>query len=104
MNLEDQRLEAKLSHALRRENPPEGFAERVVLQARTAREKRWETPRPRFRLLWPAATLAAATALMLSISIEYRNLQEARAGRLTIQALQMASEELNSARDQILSK
>jgi hypothetical protein len=94
-NLEDQ-----LRDALQRQDPSAGFAERVIHRAAL----RAEPPRPRFRLLWPAATLAGTAALMLSISIEYRNLQEARAGRLTIQALQIASEELNTARDQILSK
>lgn len=103
-NLEDQ-----LRKALRREDPPEGFAERIILQAKAAREQRWESPRPRFRLLWPAATVAATTALVLSISIEYRAVyqeraQEERAGRQAIQALQIASEKLNMARNKVLNE
>ncbi len=98
-NLEDQ-----LRKALRREDPPEGFAERVILQAKAAREQRWESPRPRFRLLWPAATVVATTALVLSISIEYRSLREERAAKQAIQALQIASEELNLARNKVLNQ
>jgi hypothetical protein len=98
-NLEDQ-----IREALRRQEPSEGFAQRVVVQSALQATRRLEMPRPRFRLLWPAATVAATTALVLSISIEYHSFQEERAGRLAIQALQIASEELNAARDRILTQ
>jgi len=99
-NLEDQ-----LRQALQREAPPEGFAERVFLQAESARvQRRQVTPRPRFRLLWPAATFAATLALVFSISIEYRAMEEERAGRQVIQALSIASEELNIARNKALEQ
>jgi hypothetical protein len=105
-NLEKSKnLEVELRKALRREAPPEGFAERVVYQATSARtQQRRETPQPRFRFLWPAATVAATTALVFSISIEYRSFQEERAGRQAIQALQIASEELNMARNKVLNQ
>jgi hypothetical protein len=54
--------------------------------------------------LWPAVSVAAAAALVLSISVQYRNLEEERAARQTIQALRMASEELNIARDKVLNQ
>jgi len=103
-NLEDRPWKPSLGRRYRREAPPEGFAERVILQAKAAREQRWESPRPRFRLLWPAATVVATTALVLSISIEYRAIREERAGRQAIQALQIASEELNLARNKVLNE
>jgi hypothetical protein len=94
-------LENQLRDALRRQDPPAGFAERVVFRASAQRP---ETPRPRFRLLWPATALTATVALVLSISIEYRAIREERAARQTIQALQIVSEELNAARDQIVNQ
>jgi hypothetical protein len=100
-NLEDQ-----IRDALRRRDPPEGFADRVLVQCtlRSQAALRAATPQPRFRLLWPAATVAATTALVLSISIEYHSLQEQWAGRQAIQALQIASEELNTARNKVLNQ
>ncbi len=106
----DKNLETQLREALRRQDPPEGFAERVVLEAESARaQRRRETPRPRFPLLWPAATFAATLALVFSISVEYRavyqeKVQEERAGRQVIQALRIASEELNIARNKALEQ
>jgi hypothetical protein len=96
MNLED-----KLREALQRQDPPDGFAQRVAARVLRARQS---PPRGRSRLLWPAVSVAAAAALMLSISVQYRNFQEERAARQTIQALQIASEELNIARDKVLNQ
>jgi hypothetical protein len=101
-------LENELRKALRREEPSEGFAERVVLQAESARAERREALQPRLRRLWPAASLAATSVLVLSVSIEYRavhqeRIQEERAGRQAIQALRIASEKLNTARNKILN-
>jgi hypothetical protein len=107
MSLKDQHLEAELRQALQRREPPEGFAERVLQRAESAPPLRAQVPR--FRLLWPAAALAAATALVLSISSEYRAVQERQtqeeqAGQQVIQALRIASEELNIARNKVLNK
>jgi hypothetical protein len=109
MNLEDQ-----LREALRRQDPPEGFAERVIQQAGPAagREKVQfgERPRRRFRARlgfqgwWPAVSVAAAAMLVFSVSLEYRRVQEERAGRQAVQALQIASEKLNIVRDKVLNK
>ncbi|HEY1760849.1 MAG TPA: hypothetical protein VGG72_36100 [Bryobacteraceae bacterium] len=92
-------LETKLREAFRRQDPPAGFAERVVYQAGQPHR-----PRPRHRLLWPAAAFAAAAALVFSFALEYRSLQEERAGLQTIEALQIVSQELNAARDKVLDQ
>jgi hypothetical protein len=96
MNLED-----NLREALQRQSPPDGFGQRVASRVLQARQ---DPPRRRARLLWQAVSVAAAAALVLSISVQYRNLQEERAARQTIQALQMASEELNIVRDKVLNQ
>jgi len=95
-------LENRLRQALQRETPSEDFAERVILRAESAQSPR--APRPRFRLLWPAVSVAATAAVVFSISTEYRSFQEERAGRQAIQALQIASEELNIARNKALNQ
>ncbi len=73
------RLEDALREALRREEPPEGFAERVLEAARGRRgeaavRRRWfEMP----RLRWAAAF--AAVAIILSAGgLEYRKQREER--------------------------
>lgn len=96
MNIED-----KLREALQRRDAPEGFAQR--LGGRVLRTRQ-DPPHRRSRLLWPAVSVAAAAALVLSISVQYRSFQEERAARQTIQALQIASEELNLARDKVLNQ
>ena len=101
MNFSDQRLEDRLREALQREAPPEGFAERVILHAGTEARP---AKKPRFRLLWPAVSVAATAVLLFSISIQYRSYQEERAGRQTIEALRLVSEELNTARDKIVNQ
>jgi len=100
MNLEDQ-----LKEALRREEPPEGFAERVIRQAGPARAQFREKPRkPRFRWwTWPAVATVAATMAM-SVAVEYRRAQEAEAGRQAILAIQIVAEELNMAQNEVLNK
>jgi hypothetical protein len=104
----NENLEDQIRGALRRQDPPEGFAERIVHQAESARAERREALQPGLRRLWPAATLAATSVLVLSVSIEYRavrqeRIQEERAGRQAIQALRIASEKLNTARNKILN-
>ncbi len=102
MNLDD-----RLREAFRRDDPPEGFAER--LRERIAREpiapareikRRVEAP-PRqswFRWVWlPASACAVLTAVLFSVAISNRHVEEERAGRQAIQALQIASQKLNLA-------
>jgi hypothetical protein len=95
-NLTNENLETKLREALRPQQPSTGFAERVIRQAESG--QRPVTIRPRYRLLWPAA-FAAAAALVFSVSVEYRSLEEQRAGQQAIEALQIASDALNTARN-----
>jgi hypothetical protein len=109
MNLEDE-----LREALRREDAPEGFAERVIGQAGPARaqfRERGVKQRSRWRLQWwtlPAAAAVAATAVM-SVAMEYRRAQEQQAreeqaGRQAIMAIQIVAEELNMAQAEVLNK
>jgi|HubBroStandDraft_6_1064221.scaffolds.fasta_scaffold1332819_2 hypothetical protein len=103
MNLEDE-----LRDALRREDPPEGFAERVIGQAGPARVQ-FREHRPKQRLwrfqwwTWPAVAAVAATVVM-SVAVEYRRAQEERAGRQAIMAIQIVAEELNMAQNEVLNK
>lgn len=89
MNLEDQ-----LRNALQRQDPPEGFAERVIGRAARQRTPRW---------VWPALA-AIAAAVMLSIAGEYRRAQEERAGQQAIMAIRMVADELNMAQNEVLNK
>jgi anti-sigma-K factor RskA len=102
------KLEDQLRNALRREDPPEGFAERVIQQAGPVRAQlRQASPKRGFwrasPWLWPAVAAMAAT-LVLSVSIQYRRAQEERAGKQAIYALQIVAEELNMARSEVLDK
>ena len=102
MNLDD-----RLRDALRRGDPPEGFAERLrerisqepIAPAREIHRRVEEPPRQSwFRWVWlPASACAALTAVLFSVAISNRHVQEERAGRQAIQALQIASEKLNLA-------
>jgi hypothetical protein len=100
MNLEDE-----LRGALRREEPSEGFAERVIGQAGPARAQfRDRRVTARFRWWrWPAVATVAATVTM-SIAVEHRRAQEAEAGRQAIMAIQIVAEELNMAQNEVLNK
>lgn len=106
MNLPDRfDLEAELRQALWRQDPPEGFAERVIQQAGPARAQ-FQAPerRRRFRLLWPSVSVAAAAVLAVSGAVEYRHVQEERAGRQAIEALQILAEGLNLAQIEVLNQ
>lgn len=99
MNLEDQ-----LRDALRREDPPEGFADRVMQSlphgsARKEIPSQQEPRKPRFRWIWPAAAFATAVTMVFSVAVENRRRAEERAGRQAILALQIAAEKLNLARE-----
>jgi hypothetical protein len=99
MNLEDQ-----LRDALRREDPPEGFAERVIREAGPARVQFRRAPARRtLPWLWPAVA-AVAAALVLAVSVQYRRAQEERAGKQVVYALQIVAEELNMAQSEVLDK
>ena len=87
MNLEDQ-----LRSALRRENPPAGFAGRTVARAQSTAPK---------RLMW-ATGIAAMLAIGFVAQFEYRQMQAERAGREAVIALRIASEKLNLTRDKLL--
>ena len=98
-------LERELREALQRQQAPEGFAERVIERAgpgqtafhRAAPRRRW--------LLWPSVSFAAAAAaLVLSMTVEYRHRQEEEAGRQAILALRIASQKLNMARDKVINR
>jgi hypothetical protein len=106
MNYFGTNLEDRLREALRRQDPPEGFAERVIQQAGPARAQALRIePKWRMRRLWPAVSFAAAAAaVMFSITVENRHRQEEEAGRQAILALRIASQKLNMVRDKVLNK
>lgn len=104
MSLEDQ-----LRNALRREDPSEGFAERVIRQAgpapaalRPTTQPGNKTPAQSWRWLMSAA---AAAALVFAISTQqHRQTQAEAAGRQAVQALQVVAQELNFAQNEVLNK
>jgi len=108
MNLDD-----RLRDAFRREDPPEGFAERLrerisqepIAPAREIKRK-VEAPRTNswFRWMVPASAFAALTAVLFSVAISNRRIEEERAGRQAVQALQIASEKLNLVRSKVLNQ
>jgi hypothetical protein len=101
MNLENQ-----LRDALRRQDPPEGFAERAIRQTGPAAARfRRVQPKPRFRWLWAALpAVAMAATLVLALSVQHRRAQEEQAGKQAIYALQIVAEELNMAQNEVLNK
>lgn len=98
-------LEHELRQTLKRQEPSEGFAERVIERAGPA-ETAFQRAAPKRRwLLWPSASFAAAAAaLVLSLTMEYRHRQEEEAGRQAILALRIASQKLNMARDKVINR
>jgi len=101
MNLEDH-----LREALRREDPPEGFAERVIQRAGSFGAPVRVVAPQRKRFVWfPAVSFAAAAAgVVLSVSVEYRHKQEEEAGRQAMTALRIASQKLSLVRDKVANK
>jgi len=94
MNLEDE-----LRAALRREEPPPGFAERVVARARI--RKPGSVLRP--RLAW-ALAMAAMLAILFGVTAELRQKKAERAGRDAVIALRIAAEKLNATRAKALRR
>jgi hypothetical protein len=101
-------LEEKLRQALRREDPPPGFAERVFAKIPTRPRGWWETLRSYFQA--PLLRWAIAGAFTFSLVIggvlerqrrERLRAEEALAGMQVMQALRIASTELNTARRKV---
>ncbi|HMD71208.1 MAG TPA: hypothetical protein VKF41_07685 [Bryobacteraceae bacterium] len=87
-------LEEELRKALRREEPPAGFAERVLARAAAQAEepaRRWWRF-PRMRL----ATLAACAVLLVAAGAGYRQWQGETAKQKTLLALGIAGGELHA--------
>jgi len=71
------RLEDELRNAMRREEPPEGFAERLLARASARKQSLWAGIFAARGLRW---ALAGAMCLVLVVSsIEYRRAKEERA-------------------------
>ncbi len=71
------RLEDELRNAMRREEPPEGFAERVLARASEKRQSVWTGVFASRQLRW---ALAGALCLVLVVSgVEYKRAKEERA-------------------------
>lgn len=101
-------LDDELQNMLKRKEPPEGFAERVLARLETAPPKRnlirrtihlWRRP----VLRW--ITVAAACLLLVAGIARYQHQQRVRAqaeqaSRQAIQALEIARAELNTALEQ----
>ena len=92
MNLDDE-----LKSALRREDAPLGFTQRVVARARTK-------PIPKtamFRMIW-AAGIAAMLVIGFTAVSEYRQVKAERAASQAVVALRIAAAKLNMTRDKVL--
>ena len=94
MNLEDE-----LRSALRRGDPPLGFTQRVVAQARSGPARKFAMP----RMIW-AAGLAAMLVIGFAVTSEVRQLKAARAGRDAVLAIRITAEKLNMTRDKVLRR
>jgi len=93
-------FEEQLRRALRRREPPEGFAERVLAKAATLR-----TPKPKPRWRWALA--AAATVLITAAGLQYHQEREMRirgerAKEQVVVALQFAGAQVHLAQQKVL--
>ena len=102
------RLEDALRDALRREDPPEGFAERVLARvgspAPAAASGPWERLAGWFWLPAMRVATAGALSVVLATGILYQHARQARAEaarRQVIVALRITSETLESVREQV---
>jgi hypothetical protein len=92
MNLDDE-----LRSAMRREDPPLGFTQRVVARAQSK-----PVQRPgMFRMIW-AAGLAAMLVIGFTAASEYRQFKAERAASQAVVALRIAAAKLNMTRDKVL--
>jgi hypothetical protein len=94
------RLEDRLRRALRREEPPEGFAARVVAAAEAQaarRASRWDWLRPHsFR--WAAALAACLVLLAAGLALERQRQRENRARGEAAKAQVMQALRITGAR------
>jgi hypothetical protein len=99
-------LDDELRHALRREEPPAGLAERVLRRVADGRPPQQQMRRPRRFIAW-----AAAAALVAAVAggIQYRAIQEDREERArgeaakeqVVQALRLAGSKLQLVQTKI---
>jgi len=92
MNLDDE-----LKSALRREDAPLGFTQRVVARARTKPIRKTAM----FRMIW-AAGIAAMLVIGFTAASEYRQVKAERAASQAVVALRIAAAKLNMTRDKVL--
>jgi hypothetical protein len=95
-------LEHEIRSALRRQDPPEGFAERVLRQTPMPPAALRTAPR-RFGWAW-AAAVAAMLVMAFAASVQYRQLQQKHAAEEAVQALQIVADELSSAQNEVLNQ
>ncbi len=95
------RLEDQLRTALRRQEPPAGFAKRVLARATAETRVIGFT---RKRLLWLAAASLTAALAGSAISAGIHRRQEETAGRQALLALRIAAEKLDAARAKVLRR
>jgi len=88
-------LKRELRVALRREEPPEGFAERVL--ARAAQRTEAPVVSPWWRFPWmPLVSVTACAALVVLAGAGYREWQGQMARQRTLEALAFAGGELHT--------
>ena len=91
-------LENELRSALRRREPPEGFAARVLARAQSPRSSmkiragRW---------LWAGAAIAATVTLVAVPAARRHRAEGALAGRRAVVALRITAEKLNGVRSRV---
>lgn len=94
------RFEEQLRAALRRQDPPPGFADRVLERTATPAVRvmpaRWQ------RVLWASGAIAAALAVVWVSASTYQHSKEEKVARQAELALRIAAEKLNLARAQVL--
>ncbi len=103
------RFEEALKQALRRQEPPEGFAARVLSRVAQppARPGLWENFRGRLRLPALRWSAAAAVVLLLMFSVQYaaeqrRRAEGERARQQVLTAVKITADKLDYARNKVL--
>lgn len=93
-------LDSDLKHALRRESPPAGFADRVM-----ARIEQAEQPRRR-PVWWRAAAASVTLAILLGGYGTHRAYEQRKGERAKdelLRAMSIASEKVKYAQDEVRS-